>query len=212
MKKIQGKIAKAGAYPLRAPKTVKFGDENKTFTHRHTVQMETGEWIGFGESDMDAFKVKDDDGKWTILGAGSEVLIKYTESPCGSFKNAKKTNLTLLDLVAGEAYNAPAKAQQAPQTHNAGQPASKGSFVNPAARGQAMNLAAEVLGYKEADFSDAKKIVYAIKWYLTSAKDFESLWDTAEKAIIAGNTVIPPSKPKPKKAAVVEDNYDDDEV
>lgn len=208
LKKIQGKIAKAGAYPLKAPKTVTFNGQEKVFTHRHAIQMESGEWIGFGESHLDNFLVKDDEDNFKVLGAGSEVLIKYSES--GDFKNAKKGNLVVLDLVAGEKFEKSTPVQNNQQSNT--NSANKGNFVNPAARGQAMNLAAEVLGYKESDFSDAQKIVYAIKWYLNSVKDFEALWDTAEKEIVAGNTPVPEEKPTKKKAPVVEDDYDDMDV
>lgn len=202
LKKIQGTIAKAGAYPLKAPKTVTFNGKEKTLTHRHTIQMDTGEWIGFGESHLDSFLVKDDDDNFQVLGKGSEVLIKYTEN--GDFKNAKKGNLVVLDLVKGEKFEKSNPSVQQSGNSRQSSPSSNG-FVNPAARGQAMNLAAEVLGYKESDFSDEQRILYAIKWYLTSAKDFEELWDTAEKEITAGNTTVPT-----KKKPVVEDEYDDE--
>lgn len=196
LKKIQGKIAKAGAYPLKAPKTVKFGNEEKTFTHRHTIQMETGEWIGFGESDLADFVVKDDNDKWAVLGTGSEVLIKYEEN--GDFKNAKKANLVVLDLVVGEKFEG---SQQS--SNNAPSNNSKGDNVNPAEVGQCLNLAVEVLGLDGKQLLDDTEVTKAIAWYKAVREKFNSLYSGVE------STGTPEKKPA-KKEPVVEDEYDDE--
>jgi len=196
LQKITGKIKKAGAYPLPAPKTLTFNGQSKEVTHRHTIQMETGEWVSFGESHLDAFMVKDDDDKWKVLGEGSEVLIKYTAN--GDYKNAKKANLTVLELVEGKKFE---KTNSAPAQKK---PSSQGdSFVNPAEIGQCMNLAAEVLGFSGGDMTNPDKAKEAIQWYKRSRQLFTSLYPSVgvEEAV----------KPQPKPEAATP-QYDDDEV
>ena len=168
------------------------------------ASLKIGEdWISYGTIKKETINVKDGND-WVQVAKGMDVEFMYKQN--GDFKNIDKKSFTITDASNAQAPQAP-RQQSAP----AQQPQQAGkNFVNPAMRGQAMNLAAEVLGYKEADFSDAKKIVYAIKWYLTSAKDFESLWDTAEKEIVAGNTPTP-KKSKPKVEEPV-DEYDDENV
>jgi hypothetical protein len=204
MMKIQGKIAKAGAYPLKVNKTVNFKGVDKIFTHRHTIQMESGEWIGFGESHLDNFLVKDDDDKFQVLGEGSEVLIKYELN--GEFRNAKKTNLVVLELVVGTKFQAPQSQQasqgQAQQPQSA--PASKVAFVNPAEVGQCLNLAVEVMKLNAEDLLNDAKVTEAITWYKAVREKFNALYN------------LPPAKPKekpvakPAPAPTDVDNFDDD--
>ena len=194
LKKIQGKIAKAGAYPLKEEKTKVFNGKTKTFTHRHTIQMESGEWIGFGESHLEDFMVEDDDGKWKILGAGSEVLIKYEEK--GDFKNAKKGGLTILDLVVGEKFGGGQKTDT--------QSTSTGGNVNPAEVGQCLNLAVEVLKLDGKELLDDSEVTKAIAWYKSVRAKFNDLYAGVE----ASGTEKRPAK----KKAPVEDEYVDGEV
>ena len=176
--------------------------DNYGNTFRSSIKV--GEdWFSTGTMKKESLDVKDGGG-WTQLQKGMEVEFMYSIN--GDFKNADKKTFSITDSSGAQ------PAQQRSQAPVKQQSSNVGGFVNPAMRGQAMNLAAEVLGYKESDFSDPSKIIYAIKWYLTSAKDFEALWDTAEKAIVAGNTEIPKKAPAKKAPPVVEDLYEDDEV
>lgn len=204
LQKITGKIKKVGAYPLSAPKTVNFNGEEKTFTHRHALQMETGEWIGFGESHLDSFLVKDDDGNFQILGAGSEVLIKYTAS--GDYKNAKKSHLTVLDLVVGEKYSKAPKSQT-PNKSSPSKPAPIGNkdFVNPAEVGQCLNLSVDVLGLDSKQLLDKDEVTKAIQWYKEVRGLFSDLYPKVEAA-------APKEKKAPAPEPVVEDEYDDQDV
>ena len=193
MPALSGTIEVVSIKPLNQPD--RFGN---TFR----ASLKVGEdWISWGGVKKEAIDVKDGSG-WTQLAKGMQVEFMYDLN--GDFKNIKKASLSITDKSNAQAAPAPSQQASKPQAQ---QQQSSGGFVNPAARGQAMNLAAEVLGYKKADFENSSKIVAAIKWYLKSAKDFEALWDTAEKEIVAENT----AKPKPK-AAPVEDKppFDED--
>lgn len=185
-------------------------DNPDKYGNTFRASLKIGEdWYSFGSLKKDVINVKDGSG-WTQVTKGMEVEFMFKEN--GSFKNVQKASFSITDKSNAQAAPAPSQQASKPQQQ---QQQSGGGFVNPAMRGQAMNLAAEVLGYKKADFENSGKIVAAIKWYLKSAKDFETLWDTAEKEIVAENT----AKPK-VKAAPVEDkppfdedldmNYDDD--
>ena len=52
---------------------------------------------------------------------------------------------------------------------------------NPAAVGQAINLAADVLGFKAKDFSDVNKVREAIIWYKATKDIFSDNWEAADK-------------------------------
>jgi len=151
------------------------------------------DWYSFGSLKKDVINVKDGSG-WTQVTKGMEVEFMFKEN--GSFKNVQKASFSITDKSNAQATPAP-KQQQ-----------SGGGFVNPAQRGQAMNLAAEVLGYKKADFGNAKKVVEAIKWYLDVCADFESLWDTAEKQRVAKNTPVEKEDKPPFKEDAPQ--YDED--
>ena len=127
-----GKVKKVGAYPLKEPIVHK---EYGTATHRLSLETDEG-WINFGLSKMDEFKIKDDNGNWVILGAGSEVVIKYTEDQHG--KKANRDNLIVTNLVLGEAYVG--------NTTQSSRNPKPSSGVNPAERGQIMNLAVQEFG------------------------------------------------------------------
>lgn len=131
MKTYTGVLKKVGAYKLDKPVETKYGLK----TYRYAAETDIG-WIAFGIGDKDNFLVQDDDDKWKILGAGSEVVIKYTEDSYG--KKAKKSDMMIINLIQGEAFqvNAPVQANK-PQTRGT---------VNPAERGQLMNLAIQEFG------------------------------------------------------------------
>lgn len=105
LKNIHGKVKKCGAFPLKSPIPNAFED-GKTWTHRLAIQMDDDNWYGFGNTDKEDFIVKNpEDQKWAVLGAGSEVLIQYELSDDGKYRNAKKSNLTVLNLVKGKSFS-----------------------------------------------------------------------------------------------------------
>lgn len=174
-------------------------NEPDRFGNTFRASLKVGEdWISWGGIKKEAINVKDG-GSWTELQKGMNIEFMYDEN--GSFKNIKKQSLSILD-------KSNAQPSQPKQSTSKQQQQSGGGFVNPAQRGQAMNLAAEVLGYKKADFGNAKKVVEAIKWYLDVCADFESLWDTAEKQRVAKNTPVEKEDKPPFKEDAPQ--YDED--
>lgn len=119
MPKYSGKVVKVFSKALDKP-------DNYENTHRHSLELEDLGWVAFGSSKQDSFIVKDDNGKWKVLGAGSEVVFKYTEN--GQYKNAKKSDLVVMELVEGTKFE-PQKPQQQGNTQAkpAQQNASSGS-------------------------------------------------------------------------------------
>ena len=169
------------------------------FGNTFRVGMKFGEdWYSYGTIKKDQLDVKVGND-WVNVQKGMEVEFMYKVN--GDFKNVEKKSFSITNQEGGVAAR---PAQQAPQTHNAGQPASKGSFVNPAEIGQCLNLAAEVLKLDGKQLLDDKEVTKAIAWYKAVREKFNELYVGVEAGVTP--------KPKPKKAAVVEDNYDDDEV
>lgn len=137
------------------------------FGNEYRASVKVGEdWFSYGSLKKDKINVKVGDS-WKQVEKGQEVEFMYTVS--GDFKNVTKKSFSIL----GEPKQSTAKPQAAPKS---GAPK---QFVNPAQRGQAMNLAAEVLGYKQADFASEKKVIEAIQWYVTACDVFEDLWEKA---------------------------------
>jgi hypothetical protein len=101
VQKVQGIVEAVSVKALAAPDRF----EN---THKHGLKV-GDTWYDFGGSKMDAFCVKDDEGKWKQLGKGSEVLIKFEQN--GNFNNSKKTWLTVLSLVEGDKPSATPQAE-----------------------------------------------------------------------------------------------------
>jgi len=189
MEKYQGKILKCGAYKLDTPETFTYEGKTITNTHRLSAQLEDESWVNFGGTDKEDFIVKDDDGKWQILGAGSEVLIKYTTNTAKNgkvYKNAKKSGLTVLELVPGVKYTATSN----PGTNSS----SNASGVNPAERGQIMNFVVDALGvdFAEASDKDIAKVV----------SDFYELQDRVEAAMTAPKAPVVQARSEP-------DEFDD---
>lgn len=200
LKTITGKVQKAGAYPLPEPKTVNFGKGPKEVTHRLSLQLDSGDWFGFGETDKDSFIVKDDEGNWKVLGAGSEVLIKYQQN--GDYKNAKKSNLTVISLVEGEKFQ---KGGQSSKPSSGGTQAPKSdNFVNPAALGNAGNYLMHSLEFKHEDMMDDDKILEGLVKYHKSREQLARFW---EKAEALAKEEKPPFKTEEKV-----DEYDDSDI
>lgn len=173
------------------PSADKFGN-----THRANIKV--GEdWYSYGTLKKPEINIKDGDS-WKKLQKGFEVEFMYAQN--GDFRNIQKKSFS----ITGEPRQSTAK----PQAQSKPQGSSK-SFVNPAQRGQAMNLAVEVLGYKAEDFADEKKVVEAIQWYITACDVFEALWDKAEKDLIAKNQAVPEEE---EEDTPFEPDYDGDDV
>lgn len=105
MQHVTGIVQKVFVKELDNPRPFTFQGKTITNTHRHSLQLDDGNWYGFGDSDRDVFLGKDpSDGKNKVLGEGSQVLIMYSMSPCGKYRNAKKSNMTVLSFVQGQKW------------------------------------------------------------------------------------------------------------
>jgi len=72
-------------------------------------------------------------------------------------------------------------AQEAPSKPSGGSSQAFNSGVNPAAVGQAINLAVDALGYKHGDLQDVNKVRKAIDWYKEVKELFTDNWEAADK-------------------------------
>lgn len=106
MEKYRGKVKQVFVKELDKPEEFVHEGKTITSTHRHSLKMDDDNWYGFGSSDRDAFLAADPDdgGKYKVLGPGSEITVRYTLSDCGKFRNAKKSGITVDDLVVGEVF------------------------------------------------------------------------------------------------------------
>ena len=165
--------------------------DNYGNTYRANIKV--GEdWYSYGAIKKDAIDIKKGD-EWVQLQKGMEVEFMYDQN--GDWKNIKKKTFSILST------DTPKKAEPAKKVGNNFTP--KGtSNVNPASRGQAMNLAAHVLGYTAEDMLDREKVYKAIKWYQDTCDFFDSNWEAALKQEIQEN----------KKENPVHDEYDDENV
>jgi hypothetical protein len=95
MATIRGKVTKVFSQALAKPDKY----EN---THKHALQLDGKEvWYNFNNNKHDSFIVEEE-GKWQVLGVGSEVKFTYEDN--GDFKNANKKSLVIIDFVKGEKY------------------------------------------------------------------------------------------------------------
>ena len=172
-KNVTGIVEKCGAYPLKEPKTFTFQGKKITNTHRLSLKLQDEDsWFSFGETESDGFFVKDDDGKYQVLGPGSEILIKYQQN--GEFRNAKKSDITVLNFVVGEKYEKGSQGSSSSAGSSRGNSKSSGSgtgstasssFVNAAEVGQCLNLAVQVRGLSAEELLDEVKVQDVIAWY-----------------------------------------------
>ena len=104
-------------------------------------------------------------------------------------KKGTKFTLNFYREVGGQFWNindvqeGHVAQQGSPQGVAGGQPAQASSFsgVNPAAVGQAINLAVDALGYKHSDLTDVNKVRKAIIWYKEVKELFSDNWEAADK-------------------------------
>ena len=169
--------------------------DNYENTHRASIKIGDN-WYSYGTIKKDVINIKTGDS-WTQLAKGMEVEFMYDQN--GDFANIKKKTFSITD-ASGAVAPAPVQ-QQAPSGSNT---TNKAGFVNPAEVGQCMNLAVEVLkldGKKLLDDTEVKK---AIAWYKAVRVKFTELYNEEPEEVKPKTT-----KPKP---AVVEDDYDDDDI
>ena len=181
--------------------------EPDRFGNLHRCGFKIGEeLVSWGTTKKPEISYKEGENYKTLQN-GMEVEFMYKQN--GDYKNISKTSLSVISTEGAQATpppSAPAQQQAAP----AYKKPYVSSNVNPAMRGQAMNMAAHVLKYSEEDFTNQEKITYAIKWYLNSVDDFDALWAKAEKEVLEGETKVEKPKPTSRPIPTVEDSYDDE--
>lgn len=146
VKNVIGTVMKCGAYQLKAPETFVWEGKSITNTHRLSMQIKSDsdsseEWYGLGGTDKESFFVKRLEGEgYAVLGAGSKVLLQYKKN--GDFNNAKKSGLTVMTLVEGQAYDSKDKAESG--SKGASQPFD----ITGVLVGLAVNSALDYYGHK----------------------------------------------------------------
>ena len=204
---LQGTVQQVYVKKFDQPKVSKpFKDshtgEMKTITSTHSRTMKINDqWVGLGDYSP---KFDESGSTWTSNGtlqAGTEVVVNYTESTGKNGTVYKNTKLSKVMITGGKTDPVP-RADQ-PQS-SGGASSSYSGKANPAEVGQAINLAAQVLGYTQADFSDASKISSAVAWY----KSTKEVWTKA----FDGEAQAPAQAPKPAPVAEPEPPVGDDYI
>lgn len=168
---LQGTVQQVFVKKLDAPKSFEYQGKTITNTHSRSLKL-NDQWVGLGDYSP---KFDEMGSTWTKNGtiqAGTEVVVNYTESPCGKYKNAKIGNIM---ITGGKTDPVPRNEQ--PQSSGSTQGSSYSGKANGAELGQAINLAVSVLGYTQQDFSDKIKASQAIEWYKSTKSFWGSVWD-----------------------------------
>ena len=190
---LQGTVQQVFVKKLDAPKSFEY--QGKTITNTHSRSLKVNDqWVGLGDYSP---KFDEMGSTWTkngTLQAGTEVVVNYTESPCGKYKNAKIGNIM---ITGGKTDPVPRNDQ--PQASGSSQGSSYSGKANPAEVGQAINLAQSVLGYTQGDLSDPSKAREVIAWYKETKELWTKLFDEPVKA-----------EPAPQAPPEPEDNFDND--
>ena len=179
------------------------------FGNTFRASLKVGEdWIGWGGTKKEAINIKDGSG-WTQLAKGMQVEFMYDLSKCGNFKNIKKASLAITDKSNAQATPAPSQQASKPQQQSSG-----GSFVNPAALGNAGNYLMHTLEFTHEDMMDDAKVTEGLVKYHKSREQLSKFWEKAEK-LAKESAPEPKRKPKPveDKPPFDEDidmGYDDD--
>lgn len=115
-------------------------------------------------------------GEWVQLAEGDEVQFKFKQN--GDFFNFSSVE------VLEKGNGTPPQSQgSSGASVTQSQPSFDPSAPNPAAIGQAMNLAVELkLAKKYDDLMDEAKVIEAIKAYKKAKQTFTDLWDKATPA------------------------------
>lgn len=152
-----GKILKAGCYPLPEP------DQHKN-THRLSIQLDNKDktWVNMGNTTHDQFLVKNDEDKWKILGAGSEINLTYEDVKLESGKiisSSGKSRMTVLTLVEGQKYEEKeAGASSTGKTSGT----KKGYDTSGQETGGAINMAFAITGYRTSKILNEAKQLHSI--------------------------------------------------
>lgn len=137
----------------------------------YRASIKLGEdWYSWGSLKRDSISIRQGSG-WHTLSKGDSLEGMYKQN--GDFKNIQPKTVSVTDEAPQQ--NVPKKSTSSPK---------KGDYVpkpnvNPASRGQAMNLAAHVLGYSAEDMLDKTKVYKAIKWYQETCDFFDDNWEKA---------------------------------
>jgi len=178
-----------------SPKSFEFEGKTITNTHRCSIKMEDDTWYGLGDVNNgvrgEVFV------KAGLITAGADIEFMFTQSPCKKFNNIKKATICINKAGAPNEHSE-SKIPQPSANQAVGSP-------NPAAVGQAMNLAVELGVCKSyADMASPDKVREAIIAYKAAKLLFSDLWEPATK------------EPQPKvrenetQAAGFNDSFDDD--
>jgi hypothetical protein len=175
------------------------------FGNTHRANLKIGEdWFSYGAIKKPVINIKDG-ANWVELQKGMEVEFMYDQN--GDFKNVKKQSFTITNK---EGAQAPAPRQQsAPKQQSQG-----GSFVNPAALGNAGNYLMHTLEFTHEDMMDDAKVTEGLIRYHKSREQLAKFWEKAEK--LAKEDKPPfketkkPAKKEPEYDEEVEMGYDDD--
>ena len=192
---VTGIVKKAGAYPFKdGPRSYEYEGKTITNTHRLSLQLDDGNWYGLGDTDKTDFIVKDNEGAWKIVGAGSQVLIQYKLSDCGKFRNSKKSLLTVLTLVEGKRYEPAGGSSPSAATNSGGAASSNG--VNPAEVGQAINLTGLTLD--ELTKLDDFKVKAYVGMYKVAKERFTAAFNEPNTPAQSAHVPSPVPAPEPE--------------
>ena len=151
----QGKVKKVGCYPLKKPEPNPF-KEGTMNTHRLSIELEEGLYVGFGMTDQDAFYMKDPtDSEWKVLGAGSELVVVYkvkTTEDGGTFIDGKRNDATVVNFVEGKVYGADKKTSSTNTSNNSSTPNNEPYDLKGVLKGHGIKCAVALLSrFKTGD-------------------------------------------------------------
>lgn len=227
IKKRQGIVERVNVTQLPQPETFVFEGKPIVSTHRYGIKLEGEDtWFNLGSGDKADLVFKDDDGKWQILGPGSEVLIKYVENEGKNGKtyfNTKKSNVTVIEMVPGE--------KQQPKVQAAAASSGSGETKGNAGGGNDSAYWARKDAGSAASASVDKALAYlahntsgpiTYENVLSVARDMQAIVQQLAGEILnpPQKEVAPPPNPKssPKKTTakpappVEEDEWRDDDI
>lgn len=187
-------------------------------THRASIKMDDGNWYSLGSMKSDTLTVEDDDGKWRSLGTGSQILIKYEMN--GEYRNSKRSQITVIDLVDGGGSSRPAAKQEA-QKPGGSAPTMTSNLAGIEA-GHAINNAIAWITSKNHHRASTDLSVNEDE-LVTVATQIHAATRRVQAAILNPREVKPPTlpgapsdpKPTPKakapKKPAVEETWEDEE-
>lgn len=169
-------------------------------TFRASIKMGE-EWYSWGQIKKEQISFNTGRG-WHDLKKGDTIEGMFKVN--GDFKNIQPKTVSLVS--AGEGGQAPAPSQQASKPQQQ-QQQSGGSFVNPAALGNAGNYLMHTLEFTHEDMMDDAKVTEGLVKYHKSREQLSKFWEKAEKLAKEDK---PPFTPTKKKATKAEPEYDEE--